>query len=70
MQIIFTDDDYGTIEGNEELPVRILKNSRIANPIILDVVPLTVMDASTQSPGLPNNIPDNNTFSPPFASKY
>ena len=74
MLIIFTEDDYRVNEGNMTgpvlfMPVRVSKNSRIANPIILDVIPLTVMDARTRPPGLPNNVPEDNPFSPPYASK-
>ena len=50
------------------MPVKVSKNSRIANPIVLDIIPLAVMDA-TNPPGLPNNVPSNNPFSPPFAGK-
>ena len=76
VQIIFTEDDFRVNERNMTnpdsaslMPVRISKNSRIANPIVLDVIPLTVMDARNRPPFLPNNVPDNNTFSPPYASK-
>ena len=74
VQIIFTEDDFRINERNMTGPVsfvcvKVSKNSRIANPIVLDVIPLTVMDA-TNPPGLPNNVPLNNPFSPPFAGKF
>ena len=73
MQIVFTNDDYRVNERNltgpvSFMPVKVSKNSRIANPIVLGIVPLTVMDA-TNPPGLPKNVPSNNPFSPPFAGK-
>ena len=52
------------------MPVRVTKSSRIANPIVLDVIPLTVdMARANTPPALPDNIPVNNPFSPPFAGK-
>ena len=71
----FTDNDYRVNERNMTgpvsfMPVLVSKNQRIANPLVLDVIPLTVMDASTRPPFLPINIPDENQFSPPNASKY
>ena len=73
VQIIFTEDDFRVNERNTTgpvsfMPVKISKNSRIANPIVLDIIPLTVMDA-TNPPGLPSNVPSSNPFSPPFAGK-
>ena len=73
VQIIFTEDDFRMNERNMTgpvsfMPVKVSKNSRIANPIVLDIIPLTVTDA-TNPPGLPNNVPSNNPFSPPFAGK-
>ena len=53
------------------MPVLVTKDIRIANPIVLDVVPLTVQQAQESMPLLlPQNIPDNNLFSPPYAGKY
>lgn len=53
------------------MPVLVTKDIRIANPIMLDVVPLTVQQARESMPLLlPQNIPDNNLFSPPYAGKY
>ena len=67
------EDDFRVNERNMTgpvsfMPVKVAKNSRIANPIVLDIIPLTVMDA-TDPPGLPSNVPSNNRFSPPFAGK-
>ena len=75
VQIIFTEDVYQVNESNMTgpvsfMPVKVSKNSQIANPIVLDVIPLTVMDASTWPPGLPNNVPADDPFSSPFASTY
>lgn len=72
MNILFTEDDF---RGNEnspvpEVPVVVVKDSRIANRVVLEVVPLTVADAMAARPLLlPNNIPDMNRFSPPYASE-
>ena len=68
VQISFTEDDFRANEQNLEMPVRVTKDVRIANPIELDVVPLTVQQAQESRPLLlPQNIPENNVFSPPFA---
>lgn len=50
------------------MPVIVTKDMRIANPIELDVVPLTVQQAQQSMPLLlPQNIPEDNLFSPPYA---
>ena len=52
------------------MPVRVVKTSRIANPIVLDVIPLTVdMARANTPPALPYNIPADDGYSPPFAGK-
>ena len=51
------------------MPVRVAKNVRIASRIELEVVPLTVQEARGTDLPLPPNIPDDDPFSPPFASK-
>jgi hypothetical protein len=51
------------------MPVVVTKDIRIANPIELDVIPLTVQQAEESTPLLlPPNRPENNPLSPPFAS--
>ena len=68
VQISFTEDDYRANEQNLRMPVRVTKDVQIANPIELDVVPLTVQQARENRPLLlPQNIPEDNSFSPPFA---
>ena len=47
------------------MPVRVIITSRIANPIVLDVVPLTVEMANFSL--LAAEIPTFNPFSPPYA---
>ena len=47
------------------MPVRVIKSSRIANPIVLDVIPLTVKMATTTL--LAAEVPIFNPFSPPYA---
>ena len=77
VDISFTEDSYRANEKSianptetSFMPVRVVKHSRIANPIVLDVIPLTVeMAMDSQPPALPDNIPFNNPFSPPFAGK-
>ena len=76
VEISFTEDDFRASEAPADgatisfMPVRVTKSSKIANPIVLDVVPLTVdMARANTPPALPDNIPDNNPFSPPFAGK-
>ena len=51
------------------MPILVTKNSRIATPIVLDVISLTVSEARNRIPTdhLPENIPVDNPFSPPFA---
>ena len=51
------------------MPVRVSKNVQIASQIELVVVPLTVQEAMGTDLPLPPNIPIDDPFSPPFASK-
>ena len=76
VEIFFTEDDFRTNERNSSnpdepalMPVLVSKTSRIANPIALDVGPLTVEMARTVLPSsdLPENILMPNPFSPPYA---
>ena len=68
VQIAFTEDDFRANEQDLRMPVTVTKDIRIANPIGLDVVPLTVEQAQQSMPPLlPQNIPVNNLFSPPYA---
>ena len=73
VEIFFTEECYRANEdpnsnpdGTGTVPVRVRKNSQIANPIVLDVVPLTVEMANTTLV-LPANISLDNPFSPLFA---
>ena len=72
VEIFFTEDDYRVNEdfnsnpdGTGNMPVRVIKSSQIANPIVFDVVPLTVEMANTNL--LDAEIPSFNPFSPPYA---
>ena len=72
--ISFTEDDFRANEPDEDnpvtfLPVLVTKSAQIASQIELVVVPLTVEEARASSLPLPPNIPDDDTRSPPFASK-
>ena len=76
VEIFFTGDVFQTNERNMTnsdepafMPVLVTKTSRIANPIVLDVSPLTVDMARVvlSSSDLPENISVVNPFSPPFA---
>ena len=75
VEIFFTEDEFRTNERNTThsdepafMPVLVTKTSRIANPIVLDVSPLEVeMATNNNPPDLPDNIPEVNPFSPPFA---
>ena len=50
------------------MPVRVTKSSRIASPIVVDVIPLTVHMAQAMGISLDHlSIPESNLFSPPFA---
>ena len=81
MDVFFTEDDFRANEmpvtapspvpctPSPCIPVVVTKNSRIANPIVLDVIPQTVAEAMASMPLLlPPNIPEDNPFSPPYAS--
>ena len=54
------------------MPAVVTKDSRIAAPIVLDVIPLTVSEAISSIPSYcpPENIPIYNPFSPPFAGMF
>ena len=69
VEIFFTEDDFRANEASF-VPVIVSKDSQVATPIVLDVIPLTVDEAMGREPLLlPENIPSDNPFSPPFASK-
>ena len=66
--IYFTEDDFLAIEQDLIMSVTVTKDLRIATPVVLDVIPLTVSEAENHMPPpLPENVPQNNSFSPPFA---
>ena len=70
VDIFFTEDDFQVNEGdpNPQVPVVVAKSLRIATQIVLEVVPLTVEQARSTMPlHLPENIPEDNAFSPPYA---
>ena len=73
VKIFFTESDFQANEFDpnnpiSEMPVAVTKDTRIATPIVLHVIPLTIAQAmANMSPPLPDNIPGNNPFSPPFA---
>ena len=74
VQLWFTENDYRVNElgpgGSISLvPVRVIKNVRIASRIELVVVPLTVQEARDTALPLPPNIPDDDPHSPPYAGK-
>ena len=66
--IFFTEESYRANEPELEMPVLVTKNSRIATPIVLDVIPLTMSEARHHFSQncLLENITEN-PFSPPFA---
>ena len=70
VEFTFTEDDFRVNEGNlnPQAPVRVTKNKRIANPVVLEVIPMTIAQAKNDIPSFvqPENIPDN-AFSPPYA---
>ena len=69
--IFFTEESYRAHEQSLFMPVLVTKDSRIATPIVLDVIPLTVSEARHRISQncLLENIPEN-PFSPPFAGNY
>ena len=77
MEVFFAEDDYRVVESNiinpnepALMPVLVNKSSKIANPIVLDIIPLTVVMARNNTlPAPPDYIPDDNPYSPPFAGK-
>ena len=66
--IFFTKESYRANEQSLFMPVLVTKDSRIATPIVLDVIPLTVSGARHRISKncLLENILEN-PFSPPFA---
>ena len=70
VEFAFTEDDFRVNEGdpNPQVPVKVVKDKRIATPVVLEVVPLTVSQAKSNIPSfIPDNIPEDNDFSPPYA---
>ena len=63
----FTEDDYRTNEGGQ-LPVGVLKGSRIASPVTLTISPLTVDEVIASGGSVPL-IPEDNPFAPSRASE-
>ena len=78
VEVSFTESDYRANEkspmASDEIsvmPVKVTINSVIATPVVLEVIPLTYQQAEhILSPSLREDIPENNPFSPPFASKH
>ena len=66
---IFTEEVFQANEPGAIISILVSKNSLIATPIVLDVIPLTVSEARNCIPTdcLPESIPEDNPFSPPFA---
>ena len=74
VEFAFTEDDYRANEPNVGgpptfQPVAVTKSTRIASRVELVIVPLTVPEAQATSTPLPPNIPNDNVYFPPFASK-
>lgn len=77
VEVSLTESDYRANEkspvasdGMSVMPVKVTKNSVIATPVVLEVIPLTYQQAEHfLSPSLREDIPKNNPFSPLFASK-
>ena len=60
--------DLAHVNGAAVMPVRVTKSSRIASPIVVDVIPLTVHMAQARGISLDHlSIPESHPFSPPFA---
>ena len=51
------------------MPVIVSKSVKIASQVVLGVVSLTVEEAQRISLPLPPNVPESDTYSPPYASK-
>ena len=74
VEFAFTEDDFRANEPDSSnsttfLPVLVSKSARIASRVELVVIPLTIDEARATSLPLPPNIPQNDPWSPPFASK-
>ena len=74
VEFAFTEPDYRANEPDlmnpaTFQPIVVFKSTRIASPVELVVVPLTVDEARATSLPLPPKIPDDDPQSPPFASK-
>lgn len=75
VEVFIAEEDFRVYEKNTYnpnepalMPVMVAKISKIANPIVLDIIPLTVDMARADTHSvLPENIPNDNPYSPPFA---
>ena len=71
---MFSEDDFRANEPDTGgavslMPVIISKSTRIASPVILEVVPLTVDETRSTALPLPPNVPSDDLYSPPYAGK-
>ena len=74
VEFAFSEDEFQANEPQSPnpatfIPILVSKSTRIASRVELVVVPLTVAEARATSLPLPPNIPQNDPWSPPFASK-
>ena len=68
--IFFSGDNFNAVEALLNMPVMVTKDSPIATPIVVDLIPLTVNETRERDPLLlQESIPPDNPFSPPFACK-
>ena len=71
LDIFFLEDDFLGRESDTtpQVPVVLTKSLRIATPVTVEVVPLTQEDANLpQQQAEMINVPQDNPFSPPYAS--
>ena len=69
VSISFTNDDYRVIESNGMISVVVTKDRPIATPVTLSIIPRNVSAQRLSGSTLPPNVPDDNVYSPPYASK-
>ena len=76
VEISFSEADYRQSERSLDnvndaiIPIVVTKSSRIASPIVIDIIPLTVDKARANNLALDHlPIPQPNPLSPPFAGK-
>ena len=70
LNVFFTEDDYRAPESALSVPVRITKDRRIATSVTLQIHPVTLMQAEQLGETIPEQMPDDDPFSPNRAGTH